>query len=166
VLCHLDAAYNLARWMMGQESDARDVVQIAALRAFSYIDSLRGDDGKAWLLGIVRNCCLSALRERSQQQAWLDVDALGDESDVLSDDSSSPHALLERKADRAMVNAALSRLAPAFREVLILREMEEMSYEAIAAVVGVPMGTVMSRLSRARRQFRAEIERRWGKEGA
>ena len=78
VLCHLDAAYNLARWMMGQESDARDAVPTAALRAFSYIDSPRGDDGKAWLLGIVRNCCLSALRECSQHHAWRDIDEIGD----------------------------------------------------------------------------------------
>ena len=167
VLCHLDAAYNLARWIMGQESDARDAVQTAALRAFSYIDSLRGDDGKAWLLGIVRNCCLSALRERSQHHAWLDIDEIGDDSDaaeMLSSENDSPQMMLERKADRAMVNAALSRLAPPFREVLILREMEDMPYEMIATVVGVPIGTVMSRLSRARRQFRAEVEGRLGKE--
>lgn len=162
VLCHLNAAYNLARWMMGQESDARDVVQTAALRAFSYIDSLRGEDGKAWLLGIVRNCCLSALRERSQYQAWSDIDEIDAESEsaeMLSSEAGSPHVMLERKADRAMVNAALGRLAPPFREVLILREMEDMSYEMISAVVGVPIGTVMSRLSRARRQFREDVER-------
>ena len=163
VLCHLDAAYNLARWMMGQESDARDAVQAAALRAFTYIDSLRGDNGKAWLLGIVRNCCLSALRERSQHHAWLDIDDF-DEAEALSSESDSPHVMFQRKVDRAMVNAALNRLAPPFREVLILREMEDMPYEMIAAVAGVPLGTVMSRLSRARRQFRLEVESLIGNE--
>ncbi len=158
---HLNAAYNLARWLMGDEADARDVVQIASLRALTYLDSLRGDDAKAWFLGIVRNCCMTALSERSGRIADLDMEAVVQGNDELETLGSSgvipgfdPEHEMMRRDNRAHVNQALQRLPVGHREVLILREMEEMAYDEIAAVMDVPIGTVMSRLSRARFLFK------------
>jgi RNA polymerase sigma-70 factor (ECF subfamily) len=157
VLPHLDAAFNLARWMSGDEALARDSVQIAAERALSYLTSLRGNEGRPWFLGIVRNVCLDALRERSARRGDLDVTELldgPDELTYLGSHSSKPEDALERRATQEGVNATLRALPVAFREALVLREIEDMSYEDISTVTGVPIGTVMSRLSRARRQFR------------
>ena len=158
VLPHLDAAFNLARWMTGDEALARDAVQTAAERALGYLASLRGSEGRPWFLGIVRNVCLDALRERSTRRGDLDVAELLDGPDELAhlgSHGAGPEDALERRATRAGVNATLRALPVVFREALVLREMEDMSYEDISAVTGVPVGTVMSRLSRARRQFRA-----------
>ena len=157
VLPHLDAAFNLARWMTGDEALSRDAVQVAAERALGYIASLRGSEGRAWFLGIVRNVCLDALREQSVRRGDRDIADLLDSPDELEHLSSSdarPDEVLERRATREGVNATLRALPVVFREALVLREMEDLSYEDIAAVTGVPIGTVMSRLSRARRQFR------------
>ncbi|HEY7986533.1 MAG TPA: sigma-70 family RNA polymerase sigma factor [Methylophilaceae bacterium] len=157
VLIHLDAAYNLARWLMSNEADARDVVQIASLRALTYLDSLRGDDAKSWFLGIVRNCCMTALNERSARIADMDMDAVVEGSDelaMLGSSSAIPEQEMMRRDNRAHVNQALQQLPVGHREVLILREMEEMAYDEIAAVMDVPIGTVMSRLSRARLLFK------------
>lgn len=157
VLPHLDAAFNMARWIVGDEAQARDAVQNAAVRALRYIANLRGTDGRAWFFGIVRNVCLDALSERSARHNDLDVTELldgSDESGGLENVFSGPDHELERRATREHVNATLRALPVAFREVLVLREMEDMGYEEIALVTGVPVGTVMSRLSRARRQFR------------
>jgi len=154
---HLDAAYNLARWLMSDEAEARDVVQIAALRALTYLDSLRGDDAKAWFLGIVRNCCMTALSERSGRIADMDVDAVvlgNEELETLGSSGPIPEQEMMRSDNRAHVNQALQLLPVGHREVLILREMEEMAYDEIAAVMDVPIGTVMSRLSRARFLFK------------
>ena len=157
MLPHLDAAFNLARWLAQDDTLARDAVQAAALRALDYIGALRGNDGRAWFLGIVRNVCLDALRERAARRGDLDLAALIDgpgELDQLGSAGHAPDDELERRATRASVNATLRGLPVVFREVLVLREMEDMGYEEIAAVTGVPIGTVMSRLSRARHQFR------------
>jgi len=161
VLPHLDAAYNLARWMMGNDSEARDVVLTASLRAITYIASLCDNGGRPWFLGIVRNCCLTQLRERSGRLSDIDIavlvnsheelDVMGSNSDVLPDEA------LTRRNNREHVNTTLRRLPVAYREVLILREMEDLSYEHIASIIGVPIGTVMSRLSRARLNFRQEF---------
>ncbi len=160
-MVHLNAAYNLARWLMSDEADARDVVQIASLRALTYLDSLRGDDAKAWFLGIVRNCCMTALSERSGRIADMDVDAVvlgNEELETLGSSGAipglDPENEMMRRDNRAHVNQALQQLPVGHREVLILREMEEMSYDEIAAVMDVPIGTVMSRLSRARFLFK------------
>lgn len=161
VLPHLDAAYNLARWMMGNESEARDAVQTASLRAFSYFASLRNGESRPWFLGIIRNCCLTMLRERSGRLSDMDIAVLvngHDELDVLGSNTNElPEETLSRRNNREYVNMALRRLAVTYREVLILREMEEFSYDQIASIIGVPVGTVMSRLSRARQQFRQEF---------
>lgn len=161
VLPHLDAAYNLARWMMGNDGEARDAVQSASLRALNYIASLRNGQSRPWFLGIVRNCCLNQLRERSGRLSDVDVAVLVDGHDELDTIGSSaetlPDEMLMQRNNREHVNTALRRLAVVYREVLILREMEELSYEQIASITGVPTGTVMSRLSRARQQFRQEF---------
>ncbi len=144
---------------MGDEGDARDVVQSACVRAIKYFQSLKGDDGRAWFLGIVRNACYSALTERSGHHAALDIEDVmaSGELEALGGSHAAPDALMEKRATRNLVNATLQQLPPVFREVLVLREMEELSYDEIANIVGVPIGTVMSRLSRARAQFRVQF---------
>jgi RNA polymerase sigma factor (sigma-70 family) len=160
LLPHLDAGFNLARWILNDEHEARDVVQIACERAIRYIDGLQGDDSKAWFLGIVRNSCFSALAKNTGRRQDVDVEEVLDSGHELAAFGASvdqPEAHFERRATRELVNRILHLLPPLFREVLILREMEELSYLEIASVVGVPLGTVMSRLSRARALFRAHF---------
>ena len=156
VLAHLDAAYNLARWLMGNEADARDVVQTASLRALTYVESLRGQEAKAWFLGIVRNCCMTAMTERSGHITDVDFESVvngNDELEKLGNSGSTPELELMRKDDQFRVNEILSKLPVDYREVLILREMEDLAYDQIAYITGAPIGTVMSRLSRARGNF-------------
>ena len=157
VLVHLDAGYNLARWMMNDEAEAKDVVQTAAMRALTYVDSMRADEAKAWFMGIVRNCCITALNMRNKQGKNVDFDSLvggNDELETLGASSQIPEQLMMTRENRAFVNQALAALPVGYREVLILREMEDLSYEKIAELIGVPAGTVMSRLSRARLSFK------------
>jgi len=123
-------------------------VQDAFLRALTYFDSFQGEDGRAWLLAIVRHTCFERLRKR-RQYPELPVETL----EFARDGGLSPEALQIQQASQAEVRQGLESLPPEFREVLVLREMEEMSYQQIAQVTGVPMGTVMSRLSRARRRL-------------
>ena len=159
VLPHLDAAYNLARWLLRDEQSAQDVVQEAYLRAFRFFDGFRGDqDARPWLLGIVRNSCFPWLRERGREPVEFDEERDSDQRDpALYEATDGPERLLERKLERAQVNAAVATLTPLFREVLILREIEAMSYDEIAQVMGIPVGTVMSRLSRARSMLRTAL---------
>ena len=160
-LPHLDAATNLARWLARPPLDADDIVQDAMLRAWRAFDSVRGTDVKPWLLTIVRNCFLTAAgKARPGRDAPLpDDDAITDRALVAADDPE--RALLADDAGRTL-DAMLAALPAQFREVLVLREMEEMSYAQIAHVTGVPVGTVMSRLARARallrQQWRAGAE--------
>jgi RNA polymerase sigma factor (sigma-70 family) len=152
VLPCLDAAYSLARWLVRDEHVAEDVVQDAYLRAFRYFGSFRGDDARPWLLGIVRNCCYSWF---VQQKRSLEFEVDFQDADAPSLDAQerpqTPETLLLQKVERAQVTAAIGSLPLAFREALVLREIEELSYEDIARVLDIPKGTVMSRLSRARR---------------
>jgi RNA polymerase sigma-70 factor (ECF subfamily) len=159
VLPHLDAAYNLARWLLRDEQSAQDVVQEAYLRAFRFFDGFRGDeDARPWLLSIVRNSCFTWLRERARDHVEFDEERDSDQRDpALYEATDGPERLLERKLERAQVNAAVATLTPLFREVLILRELEALSYDEIAQVVGIPVGTVMSRLSRARSMLRTAL---------
>lgn len=159
VLPHLDVAYNLARWLLRDEQSAQDVVQEAYLRAFRFFDGFRGDqDARPWLLGIVRNSCFTWLRERGREPIEFDEERDSEQRDpALYEATDGPERLLERKLERAQVNAAVATLTPLFREVLILRELEAMSYDEIAQVVGIPVGTVMSRLSRARSMLRTAL---------
>jgi RNA polymerase sigma-70 factor (ECF subfamily) len=150
ILPHLDAAYNLARWLTGNENDARDMVQDASLRAFKFFDGFRGGDGRAWLLKIVRNTAYTWLqRRRTSEQIFKDED----EIELLEDASVNPGQLLERNATIELVRAAIAQLAPEFREAIVLREMEGFSYKEIADIAGVRIGTVMSRLARGRREL-------------
>jgi RNA polymerase sigma-70 factor, ECF subfamily len=151
VLPHLNAAYNLARWLMRNEQDAQDVAQEACLRAFRFFPGFRGGDARAWLLKIVRNTCYTWLHANRPLQ-----DAAEFDENLFSPDSRAPNpeeAVLQNDSD-TLVRKALEKLPPNFREVLILRELEGMSYREIADITGMPAGTVMSSLSRARGRLR------------
>src|SRR6266581_6912546 len=151
LLPHLDSAYNLARWLVRNGEDAEDVVQEAYLRAFQYSDGFRGGDARAWLLTIVRNTSYRWLRKT---RAYEPVVQFDEEIHTIGLGTANPEQLLLQNADGRLVEKALSELPVRFREILVLRELEGLSYKEIAAVMGVPMGTVMSRLSRAREGFR------------
>jgi RNA polymerase sigma factor (sigma-70 family) len=150
VLPHLDAAYNLARWLTRNDADAEDVVQEAYLRAFRFFGGFHGEDGRAWLLGIVRNTSYTWMQQN--RSAELNM-ALDDETHEPESHDLNPEALLVQKADAQMLRQAVEALPLEFREVLVLRELDEMSYKQIAAVADLPLGTVMSRLARARKRL-------------
>jgi RNA polymerase sigma-70 factor (ECF subfamily) len=154
-LPHLDAAYNLARWLSRSSVDAEDIVQDAMLRAFRAFDGFRGGDAKPWLLAIVRNCCRNALadRQRRRHAPLSEHDA-----DAIASDDADPEAQSARLSNSRKLNAVIALLPNEFREVLILREMEEMSYREIAEATGAPIGTVMSRLARARAMLKEKLE--------
>jgi RNA polymerase sigma factor (sigma-70 family) len=147
VFPHMNAAYNLARWLTRNDHDAEDVVQDAYLRALRFFGGFRGDDARGWLLAIVRNTCYDFLRRRRPQEV---TDAFDEEIHSAVDDDQTPETLLRRRADQVMVRQALERLPLAWREVVILRELEGLSYRQIADVADIKIGTVMSRLARAR----------------
>jgi RNA polymerase sigma factor (sigma-70 family) len=159
VLPHLDAAYNLARWLLRDPSAAEDAVQEASLRAFRYIESLRGNDARAWLLGIVRNTCFTVLERRRTGPEVVEFDETEFEAELgaAAHGGSDPAALLEQRRLRTLIDAAIRALSPALREVLVLREFEDLEYAQIAQIAGVPVGTVMSRLSRAREKLRSVL---------
>jgi len=152
---HLDAAYNFARWLTRDERNAEDVVQEACLRAFKFIESFHGDDGRAWLLGIVRNTYYTWLKRNKVAMLAVPFDEESFDSGELEasgDRSANPvDQLLQEKDAKRLVNAALERLPEEFREAVVLRELEGLSYKEIAAIAGIPLGTVMSRLARARK---------------
>jgi RNA polymerase sigma-70 factor (ECF subfamily) len=151
VLPHLDAAYNLARWLTRNQQDAEDIVQEAFLRAFRFFPGFRGGDARAWLMKIVRNTCYTWLHENRSLQ-----DATEFDENVFLPDSCvpNPEEAVLRNDSNILVREALEKLSPNFREVLILRELEGMSYREIADITGMPVGTVMSSLSRARCRLR------------
>jgi RNA polymerase sigma-70 factor (ECF subfamily) len=151
ILPHLDAAYNLARWLVRSNEDADDVVQEACLRAFRYFGTFRGGNARAWLLAIVRTTAFRWLEKKRAQYFATEFD-----EDMHSDGNDAPdaEALLLRQADTHLIEQALNGLPDRLREVLVLRELEGLSYKEIAEVVGIPAGTVMSSLFRARERFR------------
>lgn len=151
VLPHLDAAYNLARWMARNSSDAEDVAQEAMLRAFRFFDTFRGDDARVWLLTIVRNTYLTWIRREVPRQNSAEFDE-GMHTDLES--SVTPEFEVLRQATAEHVRRAIESLPPEYREVVLMREIEQLSYKEIAAVTKSPLGTVMSRLSRARSMLR------------
>jgi RNA polymerase sigma factor (sigma-70 family) len=150
VLPHLDAAYNLARWLTRNDADAQDVVQEAYLRAFRFFGGFHGDDGRAWLLGIVRNTSYTWMQRNRSPQLNMPLD---DQLHEIKSDDLNPEAILLEEADARMLRQALEELPVEFREVLVLRELDEMSYKQIAVVANLPIGTVMSRLARARKRL-------------
>jgi len=142
----MDAAYNLARWLTRNDHDAQDVVQEAMVRAFRFSEGLRGE-ARPWLLAIVRHACFTWLKSNRPG----DLASLEDAGFEPAADADGPEALAARELDRRLLNEAISALPPHFREVLVLRELEDLSYKDIARIIDAPIGTVMSRLARARR---------------
>jgi RNA polymerase sigma factor (sigma-70 family) len=151
VLPHLDAAYNLARWLTRNQQDAEDVVQEAYLRAFRFFSGFRGGDARAWFMRIVRNTCFTWLHTNRPLRDTTEFD-----ENLLQPDSSvpNPEEVVLQNESGTLMRKALEKLPPNFREVLVLRELQGMSYREIADITGLPTGTVMSSLSRARGRLR------------
>jgi len=156
MLPHLGAAYNLARWITRRDTDAEDLTQEAYIRALKYFDGYRGGDTRAWLLSIVRNTCYTWLQRTRPFETVADFDEVAQE---LQAEGANPEALLLQRGTSVQVQQALEQMPLELREVLILREQEELSYKEIAEVIGTPIGTVMSRLARARGRVRALLSR-------
>jgi RNA polymerase sigma-70 factor (ECF subfamily) len=159
LLSHLDAAYNLARWLSRNEHDAQDIVQESFLRAVRFSDQFRPGSARAWLLQIVRNTCHTWLARNRTNVAPVEM-----LDQVTASDATSPDLNLQRRQETSAVRHAIELLPEEFREVIVLREIEGLSYKEIAEIAAVPMGTVMSRLSRARERlkelladYRAEV---------
>jgi RNA polymerase sigma-70 factor, ECF subfamily len=160
ILPHLDAAYSLARFLMRNDQDAEDVVQEASLRAFRFFESLRGENSRAWFLSIVRNTSFTALKRNRPDEANVVFD------EELHGTQSPPMdagAALDRIQDRQTVRTAIEQLPAEFREAITLRELEGCSYKEIADIAGVPIGTIMSRLARARRQLQLILSQTYTK---
>jgi RNA polymerase sigma-70 factor (ECF subfamily) len=177
---HMDAAYNLARWLTRNDSDAQDVVQDAYLRAFKYFDGFQGESASAWLLSIVRNACFTWMRRNRPSEEVVgsepvDEEEVGNAEPLLGGGShqlaTDPETLLIEARERTQLNELVAKLPAEFREVIVLREIEDLSYREIADIVGIPIGTVMSRLSRARKLLhdswsltaKAELKSRWSR---
>lgn len=154
VLPHLDGAYNLARWLVRNAGDAEDLVQEACLRAWKGFAGFRGTDGRSWLLAIVRNTCYSWLHGNRHNQLAVEFN-----EDLHSEGPTvpEPERLLAESAGREALEKALEELPAEFREAIVLRELEGLSYKEISAVAGVPVGTVMSRLARARARLQRSL---------
>jgi RNA polymerase sigma factor (sigma-70 family) len=148
VVPHLPAAYNLARWLTRNDHDAEDVVQESYLRAFRFFEGFHGTDGRSWILAIVRNACYTWLQQNRPRQV-----ASEDEMEDVQDTSPNPEALHLADLDRQLLRQAIENLPEEFREAIILRELEGLSYKEMSAVTGAPLGTVMSRLARARHRL-------------
>jgi len=156
VLPHLNAAYNLARWLTRNTQDAEDVVQEAYLRGFRFFGGFRGGNARTWLLKIVRNTCYTWLHQNRAQQV---TDPFDEQVHTEAAESQNPETLLLQKAEGQLLNQALEELPTVFREVLVLLEIEGLSYKEIAEVLEIPIGTVMSRLARARHRLRESLSR-------
>jgi RNA polymerase sigma-70 factor, ECF subfamily len=158
VLPHLDAAYALARWLTRNDADAADVVQEACLRAFRYFDSYREGDAKSWILKIVRRACYDWIeRNRPAEMVPLETDADPEGAVNSAPAALDANGLLESRSDLRHLDRLIEALAPPLREAIVLRELHELDYRQISEVTGVPIGTVMSRLHRAR----ATLRRGW-----
>ena len=155
ILPHLDAAYNLSRWLTRSDNDAEDVTQEAFLRALRFFGTFQGENGRAWLLAIVRNTCNTWLGRNRPHELTLAQPF--DETVHSSSDELNPEVLALRHADREFVQQAIEELPLEYREAIVLRELEGFSYKEIAQVSDVPVGTVMSRLARARKQLEQRL---------
>jgi RNA polymerase sigma-70 factor (ECF subfamily) len=159
-LPHMEAAYNLARWLVRNDQEAEDCVQNAYLRAFKAFPRFRGDNGKAWLMTIVRNVCYTAIEKMRSHETPEPFD---EELHSATTEGAQKEAI-EQKADGETIQRGLERLTPEFREMIVLHDLQGHAYKDIAAIVGIPIGTVMSRLARAREKLRIEIVACRGKE--
>ncbi len=160
-LPHLSAAYNLARWLVRNDQDAEDVVQEAYLRAFKFFGGYRGGDSRTWLLTIVRNTCYSWLQRNRSREF---TDSIDDTHEDATIDFANPELRLVQDANAQMVRESLAGLPLEFREVMVMRELEELSYKEIATIADLPIGTVMSRLARGRKRLHALLMTRMGLE--
>ena len=157
ILPHLGAAYNLARWLARNDADAEDVVQEAYLRAFRFFEGFHGGDGRAWLLAIVRNVYYSVVGRSPAPELTT---AFDEQMHSLPSDDFNPEKWALQRVESRLLQQALEELPLEAREVLVLRELEDLSYKEIAEIVGIPIGTVMSRLARARAALRVVLEQR------
>lgn len=149
VLPHLDSAANLARWLLRNSTDSDDVVQEAMLRAYRFFSRFRGGDARAWLLQIVRNTCYTWMEKNRASELMTEFD-----EELHNHPDATPEMLVGQADERQRLMLALESLAPRYREVLVLRELEGCSYKEIAEITGIPIGTVMSTLARARERLR------------
>ena len=156
ILPHLDAAYNLARFLTGNDQNAQDVVQEASLRAFRFFENFRGENSRAWFLSIVRNTSFTALKHNRTDEANVVFD---EELHASQTPPMDAGVAIDRAQDRQTVRAAIEQLPPEFREAITLRELEGCSYKEIADIAGVPIGTVMSRLARARQHLQGILSK-------
>ncbi len=161
IMPHLDAAYNLARWLMSNDRDAEDVVQEACLRAFRFFGAFRGGNSRAWFLAIVRNTSYTWRQQNQPQGFFVTFD---EEIHGIENGPLSPDEALIQKADLQLLRQALGELPMEFREALVLRELEGFSYKEIADIVGIPTGTVMSRRARARKRLLQKLQKHVRKE--
>jgi RNA polymerase sigma-70 factor (ECF subfamily) len=161
MLPHLDAAHSLARWLVRNQEDAQDVVQEAYMRAFRSFAGFRGGNGRAWLLTIVRNTSYTLLKKNGAVDTSTSFD---EEIHAGSYESVSPAAVLERAEDGELIETAMKELPAEFREILVLRHQEGLSYKEIAEIARIPQGTVMSRLARARARLKECLAGQIGKE--
>src|SRR5262245_55120737 len=157
VLPHLPAAYNLARWLTRDEHDAEDVVQEAYMRALRYFGGFHGGDSRGWLLAIVRHTCYTWLQHNRGHEPMT---AFDEEIHSLDGEATNPETLLLHRTNQVLLRQALEDLPVEFREVMILREIEGLSYKEIAAIADLPVGTVMSRLARARKRLQQTLANR------
>jgi RNA polymerase sigma-70 factor (ECF subfamily) len=161
IVPHLDAAYNLARWLTGNDHDAADVVQEACLRALQFFGGFRGEQGRAWLLAIVRHTCFTWLKKHRKYQPALRFD---EEMHSPASEATNPQQLVLREEDQQLLRQSLEELPAEFREVIVLRELEGLSYKEIADIAGIPVGTVMSRLARGRDRLQQRLTERLKKD--
>ncbi|PYJ15456.1 MAG: RNA polymerase subunit sigma [Verrucomicrobia bacterium] len=161
MLPHMDAAHNLAKWLLRNEQDAQDVVQEAYLRAFKSFGGFHGSNGRAWLLTIVRNTSYTLLKKNRAVDLTTTFD---EEIHAFGHDSASPATILEHAEDAELIRGVMDKLPTEFREILTLRHQEGLSYKKIADIVKIPTGTVMSRLARARAKLKEYLAARIGKE--
>jgi RNA polymerase sigma-70 factor (ECF subfamily) len=163
MLPHLDAAHNLAKWLLRNEQDAQDVVQEAFLRAFKSFGGFHGSNGRAWLLTIVRNTSYTLLKKNRVSDLTTPFD---EEIHASDDESMSAATILERSEDAELIREAMDELPAEFREILTLRHQEDLSYKEIADIAQIPPGTVMSRLARARSKLTERLAARVGRDRA
>jgi RNA polymerase sigma factor (sigma-70 family) len=161
VLPHLDAAYNLARWLTRNDLDAEDVVQESYLRAFKFFESFRGTDSRPWLLAIVRNTYFTMMQQHRASEVETPFD---EELHSPDPDNLDPEAVLLQSISTQLLHDAIEELPLEYREVFVLRELEELSYKEIATIAAIPLGTVMSRLARARKRLQSSLSQHMSKE--